>query len=99
MSSVLFILLKSPYEYSSLDHLAAIGGDQTTGVILFEDAVYFAVDTNKGKELLEVTDKVYVIQDDLSARGFNDAPSGFQVIDYPTAVDLIMELYDQTITV
>ena len=99
MTSVLFILLKSPNEYSSLDHVAAIGGDEMTGAILFEDAVYFAVDKTKGKELLEVTDKVYVIQDDLAARGFGTVPAGFQVIDYPTAVDLIMEQYDQTITV
>jgi sulfur relay protein TusB/DsrH len=99
MSSVLFILLKSPYEYSSLDHVAAIGGDEMIGAILFEDAVYFALDKRKGRELLDVTDKVYVMQDDLVARGFSTVPSEFQAIDYPTAVDLIMERYDQTITV
>jgi sulfur relay protein TusB/DsrH len=99
MSSILFIMLKSPYEYSSLDHLAAIGGDERTGVILFEDAVCFAVDKNKGQELLDVTDKVYVIRDDFAARGFSSISSRFILIDYPTAVDLIMEQYDQTITV
>ncbi|MDD1769137.1 MAG: sulfurtransferase complex subunit TusB [Methanomassiliicoccales archaeon] len=99
MTSILFILLKSPNEYSSLDHIAAIGGDEMTGAILFEDAVYFAVDRAKGRELLEVTDRVYVIKDDLAARGFDTVPAGFQTIDYPVAVDLIMEQYDQTITV
>jgi sulfur relay protein TusB/DsrH len=99
MSSILFIMLKSPYEYSSLDHLAAIGGDERTGVILFEDAVYFAVDKNKGQELLDVADKVYVMRDDFAARGLASISGKFLLIDYPTAVDLIMEQYDQTITV
>ncbi|MDD1767257.1 MAG: sulfurtransferase complex subunit TusB [Methanomassiliicoccales archaeon] len=99
MAPVLFILLRSPGEYSSLDHIAAIGGDEASGAILFEDAVYFAVDRTKARELLEVTDKVYVIEDDLAARGFSAVPDGFQMIDYSTAIDLIMEQYDQTITV
>ncbi len=99
MTSVLFVLLRSPGEYSSLDHIAAIGGDEMSGAILFEDAVYFAVDKSKARELLEVTDKVYVIKDDLAARGFSVVPDGFQIVDYSAAVDLIMEQYDQTITV
>jgi sulfur relay protein TusB/DsrH len=82
-----------------MDHLAAIGGDERTGVILFEDAVYFAVDKNKGQELLDVADKVYVMRDDFTARGLASISSKFLLIDYPTAVDLIMEQYDQTITV
>lgn len=98
--SILLVLLRSPHEYSSLDHVAAIGGDEETAAILFEDAVYFAVVKGKREELLAVTDKVFVIADDLEARGFGPkVPMGFEVIDYPGAIDLIMERYDQTITV
>jgi len=40
------------------------------------------------------------MRDDLEARGFRGmAGKGFQEIDYPLAVDLIMKAYDQTITV
>jgi len=99
MSSILFILLKSPYEYHSLENLNKIAGNEKRAVVLFEDAVYFAVDKKKSTELLDLVDKVYVIADDLHARGFGEQlAEGYQVIDYPAVVDLIMEEYDQTIT-
>lgn len=99
MPSKLFVLLKSPYEYHSLDVLAALGGDDRVGVLLFQDATLFPIFKEKRDELMDVADEIYVMSDDLEARGFKGmAGPGFQEIDYPQAVDLIMQAYDQTIT-
>jgi sulfur relay protein TusB/DsrH len=94
----LFILLKSPGEFHAFDLMASLAGEDEAAALLFEDAVYFAANEVKGRELASVVDKVYVIGDDLRSRGF-DALNGFEVIDYPRAVDLIMDEYDKTITV
>ncbi len=97
--SILFILLKAPDEYHSLDTMAALGGEDKIGVLLLEDATLFSVYKEKREKLLDVADEVYVMWDDLEARGFKLRPGeGFQSVDYLNAVDLIMESYDQTIT-
>jgi sulfur relay protein TusB/DsrH len=99
MSSKLFILLKSPREFTGLDMIKNIAGEERSGVILFEDAAYFAVDKKRSGELLSVVKNVYVMADDLAARGFEGKEAlGYRSITYPEAVDLIMEQYDQTIT-
>ncbi len=99
MSSTLFILLKSPHEYHDLDAVAALGGDDRIGILLFEDATLFPIYEDRRVEILDVADEIYVMEDDLEARGFKGkAGKDFQVIDYPRAVDLIMKEYDQTIT-
>ena len=99
MPSKLYILLKSPHEFTGVKLMQNLTGTDKAGVILFEDAVYYAVDKKRGKELTDAVKDVYVISDDLAARGFEGKASpGFKVIDYPTAVDLIMEQFDQTIT-
>ena len=99
MKSKLFILLKSPHEFTGLDLVRSMAEDSSAGVILFEDAVLFAANKKKGEELRSVIKDVYVIRDDWEARGLPKAIPDFKVIDYPEAVDLIMERYDQTITV
>lgn len=94
----MFILLKSPYEYHDLDMIEALKGDRA-GAILFEDAVLFSVYDERRIDLLKTLDNVFVISDDLEARGFKGrAGEGTQVIDYSQAIDLIMKEYDQTIT-
>lgn len=99
MSSTLFILLKSPHEYHDLDAMAALGGEDRIGVMLFEDATLFSAFKDRREELLDVADEVYAMKDDLEARGLQGrAGKEIQVIDYPRAVDLIMKEYDQTIT-
>jgi sulfur relay protein TusB/DsrH len=98
MTSTLFILMKSPHEYHDLDAVAALGGEDRIGVMLFEDATLFPI-SERREELVDVADEIYVMRDDLEARGFKGrAGKGVQVIDYPRAVDLIMMEYDQTIT-
>ena len=100
MSSVLFLLLKSPHEFGEGTHLLRqVRGKRKGAALLFEDASLFAVDARRSKALLDAVDHVYVMKDDLAARGFaGKALPGFKEIDYPEAVDLIMERYDQTIT-
>jgi sulfur relay protein TusB/DsrH len=99
MQSKLFLLFKSPHEFTGLEMIENISGSAKRGVILFEDAVYYAIDPSKGKKLLEAGKEVYVMKDDLAARGFaGKAMPGFKEIDYHEAVDLIMVKFDQTIT-
>jgi sulfur relay protein TusB/DsrH len=92
-------LLKAPHEYHDLDTVAALGGEDKIGIILFEDAVMYPIYKDKRDEIVDVADEIYVMADDLEARGFKGkAGRGFQEIDYPRAIDLIMQEYDQTIT-
>jgi sulfur relay protein TusB/DsrH len=94
------MLLKSPHEFGEGTHLLRqVRGKRKGAAILFEDATLYAVDPKRSKSLLESVDHVFVMKDDLAARGFGGkALPGFKEIDYPEAVDLIMEQYDQTIT-
>ncbi|MCG7845254.1 MAG: sulfurtransferase complex subunit TusB [Methanomassiliicoccales archaeon] len=99
MKSKLFIMLKSPHEFASYDLVRSMGEGAKTAALLFEDAVIFAANAKKGKQLASVVNEVYVIKDDWEARGLPLAMPDFKVIDYPDAVDLIMEKFEQTITV
>jgi sulfur relay protein TusB/DsrH len=93
-------MLKSPHEYRSLDAIAALGGEDRVGVLLFQDAVMFPLCSDMKDELLEVADEVYVMSEDLEARGFKGRVGPeFREVGYPEAVDLIMDEYDLTITV
>jgi sulfur relay protein TusB/DsrH len=100
MPSILFLLFKSPHEFGpSLDMIDKIAGDEKRAAILFEDAAYYAVDHKKGRKLLDVAKEVFVMSDDLQAKGFGGkAMPGFKEIEYPEAVELIMERFDKTIT-
>ena len=99
MPSKLYLLLKSPHEFTGLDMIKHIAGGEKSGVILFEDAAYYAVDKKHSAKLLSIVNEAYVMADDLAARGFEGkANTGYAPISYHEAVDLIMEKYDQTIT-
>jgi sulfur relay protein TusB/DsrH len=100
MKGILFIILRSPHEFSNMELIGNIGGQAKKGVLLLEDAVYFAADHRQLKHLLQHVNDVYVMKDDLEARGFTCAGMGrIHIVDYPMAVDLIMEEYDQSITI
>ncbi len=100
MPSILFLLFKSPHEFgTSLEMIDKIAGEGKRAAILFEDAAYYAVDQKQGSKLLQSAKEVFVISDDLQAKGFGGkALPGFKEIGYPEAVELIMERFDQTIT-
>jgi len=97
LRSKLFLLLKSPREFSGLEDIAAIAGDADRAAVLLNDAVLFAAQENKLEGLLQVCTEVFVMKDDLQARGV-DPCSGAVEIDYHRLVDLIMDEYDQTVT-
>ena len=99
MRSKLFISLKSPHEFSGLEMMREAAKGSKSALLLFEDAVIFAANAKMGKELLTVVQEVYIIRDDWEARGLPMAVPEFKIVDYPEAVELIMERYEQTITV
>ncbi|MCG7841555.1 MAG: DsrH/TusB family sulfur relay protein [Methanomassiliicoccales archaeon] len=99
MRSKLFIMLKSPHEFTGYDLVRSMGEGAPSAALLFEDAVLFAANAKKGKEIGSVVKDVYVIKDDWEARGLPLAMPGFKIVDYSEAVDLIMERFEQTITV
>lgn len=100
MPSILFLLFKSPHEFgTSLEMIDKIAGDGERAALLFEDAAYYAVDPKQGPRLLSAAKQVFVMSDDLQAKGFGGkAMPGYKEIEYPDAVELIMERFDQTIT-
>lgn len=99
MASILFLMTKSPHENVNLELVDDLGKGVHKAALLLEDAVYYAVDRKHCKHLAEHVDEVYVMLDDLAARGFKgQAREKYREIDYPGAVDLIMERFDRTIT-
>jgi len=99
VKSKLFITLKSPHEFGGSDLVRASAKGAKSAMLLFEDAVIFAANAKMGRELLTAVQEVYVIKDDWEARGLPLAVPEFKIVDYPEAVELIMERYEQTITV
>jgi sulfur relay protein TusB/DsrH len=99
MKSKLFMTLKSPHEFNGLELVREAAKGSKSGMVLFEDAVIFAANAKMGRELLSVVQDVYIMRDDWEARGLPLAMPEFKVIDYPEAVELIMETYEQTIMV
>ncbi|HIH75880.1 MAG TPA: sulfurtransferase complex subunit TusB [Methanomassiliicoccales archaeon] len=99
MRSKLFITMKSPHEFGGLDLMRSSAKGAKSALVLFEDAVIFAANAKMGKELLTAVQDVYVMRDDWEARGLPLAVPEFKIVDYPEVIDLIMERYEQTITV
>lgn len=99
MQNVLFTLLRSPFERNELQFLEEIARDCSKGVLLFEDAVYYATAEQFRDELLSKNYSIYAIEEELEARG-QEIPKteGIHIIDYDTAVEIIMEKYDKVIS-
>jgi len=97
--SKLFITMKSPHEFSGLQLMRSSAKGAKSALVLFEDAVIFTANAKMGKELLTAVQDVYVMRDDWEARGLPLAVPEFKIVDYPEVIDLIMERYEQTITV
>ncbi|MDD3398309.1 MAG: DsrH/TusB family sulfur metabolism protein [Candidatus Methanomethylophilaceae archaeon] len=98
MTSILFLLLKSPHEYCDLEILGKISGEAPRSAVLLNDAALFAVNKEAGERLRPWVDEVYVMRDDLEARGL-PVQGDVSVIDYGKLVDLIMDEFDQTVTI
>lgn len=99
MSSVLFTLLTSPFEKNETLIMEAIAKDNKRGILLFQDAVYYALNEGIREELLSKRFSIFAIKEELEARGFSGfSAEGVEIIDYDTAVDIIMEKYDKVVS-
>jgi tRNA 2-thiouridine synthesizing protein B len=99
MQKILFTLLRSPFEKSELELMESIAGDCEKGVMLFEDAVYYATTEQFLDELLVKKYSIYAIEEELEARGLKvPQTEGIHLIDYNTAVEMIMEKYDKVVS-
>jgi tRNA 2-thiouridine synthesizing protein B len=99
MSKVLFTLVRSPFEKDETALMEVMAQDNEKGVLLFEDAVYYATVEEKRKELLAKKYSIYAIKEELDARGFSGFNAqGIDLVDYDTAVDLLMERYDKVVS-
>ncbi len=92
--STLNIINKSPFEKRTLDQcLKRIGAGDS--VLLIEDASISAVSGTAFTEQLTAAaaqSKLYVLQPDLQARGFNDASllDSIESVDYEGFVNLVV---------
>lgn len=99
MPKVLFTLVRSPFEKDEIHTMNTVALDNEKGVLLFEDAVYYATAEQKRKELLLQNYSIYAIKEELDARGFGDfSAEGVELIGYDEAVDIIMERYDKVVS-
>ena len=99
MPKVLFTLLKSPFEKDEIQTMEVMAKDNEKGVILFEDAVYYAFFESTRNELLSRNFSIFAIKEELEARGFEGfAAEGVEVIGYDAAVEIIMERYDKVVS-
>ncbi|UCE38544.1 MAG: sulfurtransferase complex subunit TusB [Thermoplasmata archaeon] len=99
MPKVLFTLVRSPFEKDEIHTMETVAANNEKGVILFEDAIYYATSEHKRRELLSKDYLIYAIKEELDARGHGEfSAEGIELIDYDEAVDIIMERYDKVIS-
>ncbi len=88
------MLNRSPSECSLDRQLKVLSGVPGAGVILMQDAVYFAA-SEGGHRLLDSGVTVYALRQSVEARGLTGRTmDGVELVDYDRVVDLIMEEYD-----
>lgn len=94
MMNLLFQIKRSPFISRDLEHILAIA-HSGSHVLLYQDAVLAAADTEENKRWLQrlagagVT--VHALSEDLRARGITRPMDGIDVIDYGGWVDLVEE--------
>ena len=99
MPKVLFTLLKSPFEKDETHIMDKLSGNNEKGVLLLEDAVYYAAIEQIRKDLLSKNYSIFAIKEELEARGYEKfSAKGIEVVDYDTAIDIIMEKFDRVIS-
>jgi tRNA 2-thiouridine synthesizing protein B len=99
MAKVLFTLLKSPFEKDETHTMDTIAGSNEKGILLFEDAVYYATIKKIREKLLLKNYSIFAIKEELEARGYSEfTDKGVELIDYEVAIDIIMEKYDKVVS-
>jgi sulfur relay protein TusB/DsrH len=95
-----FVVLRSPQELDPTHTMRLIASKEEASVILFEDAVYHALQDGAAGRLGNAVHDVLVAKDDLEARGFSEGDLKLgKAASYDEIVDCIMERTDRTVTV
>ncbi|MCJ2533114.1 MAG: sulfurtransferase complex subunit TusB [Candidatus Thermoplasmatota archaeon] len=99
MVRTVFLALRSPQEQDPSEMIRRFASREEAYLVLVEDAVYNALDPRRAEGLKEVAHEVYVVKDDLAAKGFSEADlKAGKVTDYEGIVELIMEETERTVT-
>ncbi|MHA2061864.1 MAG: sulfurtransferase complex subunit TusB [Candidatus Sifarchaeia archaeon] len=108
MSSLLYVVRRSPFMYSDLERVAELAYLQKTdagndiGIVLLQDSVLITKKSEKSKMLEEIMANgitIYAIEADCKARGIRDVVlEGVKTISYEEFVDLVMEDYEKTVS-
>ncbi len=99
MVRTVFLALRSPQEQDPSEMIRRLASRGEAHLVLVEDAVYNALDPRRAESLKEVTHEIYVVKDDLAAKGFSEADLKVgKVTDYEGIVELIMEGTERTVT-
>ena len=95
-----FVVLRSPQELDPTHVMGLIASKDEASVILFEDAVYNALQARAADALGNAAHEVLVAKDDLEARGFSERDLKLgKAVSYDDIVDCIMERTERTVTV
>ena len=93
---ILYKVHQSPFEHQALSQcIDRLTSDD--GLLLVQSACYAAGNTNALSEKLSKVNNLYVLSDDLLARGIECQLKNCQPIDYNRMVELCLE-YDQVIS-
>jgi sulfur relay protein TusB/DsrH len=106
MSSLLYIVRRSPFMYSDLERAAELASlqkeENEIGIVLMQDAVLITKKSEKSKMLEEIMANgidIYVIDADCKARGISDMViEGVKKVGYEEFIDLVMEKYKKTVS-
>ena len=95
-----FVIIRSPQELDPTHMMHRVAGREESTAILFEDAVYNALQAAPAERLGKAAHEVLVAADDLEARGFSqeDLKVG-TAVPYEDLVDCIMERTERTVNV
>jgi sulfur relay protein TusB/DsrH len=95
-----FVVIRSPQELDPTHMMHRVASRDEASAILFEDAVYNALQAAPAERLGRSAHEVLVAADDLEARGFSqkDLRVG-RAVAYDDIVDCIMERTERTVTV
>lgn len=107
MSSLLYIVRRSPFMYSDLERASELASMQKeagndVGIVLMQDAVLITKKSEKSKMLDEIMVNgisIYVLEADCKARGISEmVVEGIKKVGYEEFIDLLMVDYEKTVS-
>ena len=107
MSSLLYIVRRSPFMYSDLERASELAliqkeAGNDVGMVLIQDAVLITKKSEKSKMLEEIMANginIYAMDADCKARGLSEmVVEGVKKVSYEEFIDLLMEDYEKTVS-